>query len=100
MMEGFNRVLSDSPENRNIERLSVKDVKPETGMSVNEAMEYVRKAYFPDSGEKSQGEVSDLRQGLTDEEKIKIKEETGWSNEIVDHIEQKYSTTPKNFSKI
>ena len=49
MMEGFNRVLSDSPENRNIERLSVKDVKPETGMSVNEAMEYVRKAYFPDS---------------------------------------------------
>lgn len=51
MMEGFNRVLSDSPENRNIERLSVKDVKPETGMSVNEAMEYVRKAYFPDSGE-------------------------------------------------
>lgn len=86
MMEGFNRVLSDSPENRNIERLSVKDVKPETGMSVNEAMEYVRKAYFSDSGEKSQGEVSDLRQGLTDEEKIKIKEETGWSNEIVDHI--------------
>ena len=32
------------------------------------------------------GKCNDAKEGLTDEEKVKIKEETGWSDEIIDAI--------------
>lgn len=37
--------------------------------------------------EKQSAEAEETKEGLTDEEKQKIKEETGWSDEIVDAIE-------------
>lgn len=36
---------------------------------------------------KEADELSEVKEGLTDEEKQKIKEETGWSDEIIDAIE-------------
>lgn len=40
-----------------------------------------------DDSEKQGAEGKEAKEGLTDEEKQKIKEETGWSDEIIDHIE-------------
>lgn len=39
----------------------------------------------PEKTEKSEGEET-KQEGLTEEEKAKIKEETGWSDEIIDNI--------------
>ena len=100
MAEDFKPGFSDNPENGNKEKIKIKDVMPETNITVKDAIDYVKKQYFSDSKVKS-GESDDSEQDaqsevlegessekiLTEEEKLKIKEETGWSDEIVDHIE-------------
>lgn len=100
MAEGFIPRFTDSPENGTGEKFNIKDVMPETDITVKDAIDYVKKRYFSDSmdkcvesddsEQKDQSEMLDSENpetGLTDEEKLKIKEETGWSDEIVDHIE-------------
>ncbi len=104
MAEYFNSVFADNPEKGKVERLSIKDVKPETDITVNEAIDFVKKRYFGDTPNASieQGknpETSDdlknlentsfenLEHRLSEEEKLQILEETGWSNEIIEHIE-------------
>ena len=79
-----------------------KNIKPEEGMTIDKAMDYVEKLFakeiknlVDETGKNSETDSKDSQETkegekpyseLTDEERAKIKEETGWSDEIIDHI--------------
>lgn len=58
-------------------------------MTPEQLSEKVNKALEENEAENAygDGEADEKQEGLTDEEKAKIKEETGWSDEIIDNID-------------
>lgn len=75
--------IHDNPEQRSIEQESIKDVKVDVSINITEAVKVLQSLY--EGLDVSESETKS--EGLTDEEKKEIKEETGWSDEIIDHIE-------------
>lgn len=75
--------IHDNPEQRSIEQESIKDVKVDVSIKITEAVKVLQSLY--EGLNVSESETKS--EGLTDEEKKEIKEETGWSDEIIDHIE-------------
>lgn len=75
--------IHGNPEQINIERESIKDIKVDASIQITEAVKVLQSLYegLKDAGSEEKSE------GLTEEEKKEIKEETGWSDEIIDHIE-------------
>lgn len=66
-----------------------KDIKPEKELSIKELNDAVKTEFDKAAKEAESQESIDHseKKGLTDEEKLKIKEETNWSDEIIDRIE-------------
>ena len=83
--------LRDTKEVNNPNIDNYKDIKPQEGVTAKEAKSYWKEEFSKrqdnndgmDSGLKD----SKVEQRLTDEEKQKIKEETGWSDGIVNYID-------------
>lgn len=75
--------IHDNSEQRSIEQESIKDVKVDVSIKIKEAVKVLQSLY--EGINVSESEIKS--EGLTDEEKKEIKEETGWSDEIIDHIE-------------
>lgn len=76
-IEGRNESQIEPPDISYIERTSRSALMEQCSLKVSEA----------DSFNNSAAETSETKsEGLTDEEKAKIKEETGWSDEIIDNI--------------
>lgn len=76
-IEGGNESQIEPPDISYIERTSRSALMEQCSLKVSEA----------DSVNNSAAEASETKsEGLTDEEKAKIKEETGWSDEIIDNI--------------
>ena len=100
-----NRSESSDIETRMSEARDFKKIIPEEGMTIEEAMDFVNELFSKEinansDSENDEGNISSKTKDiddnaednntpyseLTDEEKLKIKEETGWSDEIIDHI--------------
>ena len=66
-----------------------KDIKPEKELSIKEINDAVKTEFDKAAKEAESQESIDHseKKGLTDEEKLKIKEETNWSDKIIDRIE-------------
>jgi len=76
-IEGGNESQIEPPDISYIERTSRSALMEQCSLKVSEA----------DSLNNSASETTETKsEGLTDEEKAKIKEETGWSDEIIDNI--------------
>lgn len=76
-IEGGNESQIEPPDISYIERTSRSALMEQCSLKVSET----------DSVNNFAAEVSETKsEGLTDEEKAKIKEETGWSDEIIDNI--------------
>lgn len=76
-IEGGNESQIEPPDISYIERTSRSALMEQCSLKVSEA----------DSVNNSAAEASETKsEGLTDEEKAKIKEETGWSDAIIDNI--------------
>lgn len=75
--------IQSNLEQKNIEQESIKDIKVEASIQITEAVKVLQSLYerLNDGGAEIKSE------GLSDEEKKEIKEETGWSEEIINHIE-------------
>ena len=100
-----NRSESSDIETRMSEVRNFKKIIPEEGMTIEEAMDFVNELFSKEinansDSENDGGNISSKTKDiddnvednntpyseLTDEEKLRIKEETGWSDEIIDHI--------------
>ncbi len=100
-----NRSESSDIETRMSEVRDFKKIIPEEGMTIEGAMDFVNELFSKEinansDSENDGGNISSKSKDiddnaednntpyseLTDEEKLKIKEETGWSDEIIDHI--------------
>lgn len=105
MSDIANRVESSDIKTRMPEVRDFKKIIPEEGMSFERAMEFVNELFSKEINSTGDSDVGDGGTSnktndvgdnaeankkpyseLTDEEKLKIKEETGWSDEIIDHI--------------
>lgn len=103
MAENFHLGFSDNPESGKGEKISIKDVKPNTDITVKDAVDFVKKSYFSEVSKdaaETTGKSEETKnpkeeeietdgnpvKRLTEEEKRKIKNETGWSEEL-NHIE-------------
>ena len=76
-IEGGNETKIEPPDISYIERTSRSALMEQCSLKVTEA----------DNSNNSTSETSETKaEGLTDEEKAKIKEETGWSDEIINNI--------------
>ncbi|MBE5882782.1 MAG: hypothetical protein E7289_10835 [Lachnospiraceae bacterium] len=75
--------IHDNPEQRKIEQESIMDIKVDASIKITEVVKILQSLYEG----LDDFEAETKTEGLTDEEKEKIKEETGWSDEIIDHIE-------------
>lgn len=76
-IEGGNETQIEPPDISYIERTSRSALMEQCSLKISEA----------DNSNNSNSETSETKaEGLTDEEKAKIKEETGWSDEIIDNI--------------
>ena len=76
-IEGGNETQIEPPDISYIERTSRSALMEQCSLKVSEV----------DSLNNSASETTETKsEGLTDEEKAKIKEETGWSDEIIDNI--------------
>lgn len=76
-IEGGNETQIEPPDISYIERTSRSALMEQCSLKISEA----------DKSNNSDSEASETKaEGLTDEEKAKIKEETGWSDEIIDNI--------------
>lgn len=76
-IEGGNETKIEPPDISYIERTSRSALMEQCFLKVTEA----------DNSNNSTSETSETKaEGLTDEEKAKIKEETGWSDEIINNI--------------
>lgn len=62
-----------------------RQIKPETSKSLEERMAFWDKLFSKESPSETSVNFLD-KEGLTDKEKIAIKKETGWSDEIIDCI--------------
>lgn len=105
MNDIVNRGEFSDIEIRMSEVRNFKKIIPEEGMSLKKAMEFVNELFSKEikvtsDSDNSGGDVSNKTNDvgdtaeenkmpyseLSDEDKLKIKEETGWSDEIIDHI--------------
>ena len=76
-IEDGNETQIEPPDISYIERTSRSALMEQCSLKISEA----------DNSNNSNSETSETKaEGLTDEEKAKIKEETGWSDEIIDNI--------------
>ncbi len=83
--------LKDTRELKSPETENFKNIKPEEGMTAKEAKSFWKEEFSKEqektSGKDAEFKESKVESGLTSEEKLKIKEETGWSDAIVDYID-------------
>lgn len=76
-IEGNNKPIVEHPDVSFIERTSRSALIEQCSLKATETK---------DVENSSGSEASETKSGLTEEEKAKIKEETGWSDEIIDNI--------------
>lgn len=87
MIEEVSRL--EVTETKTLELGSYRNIKPERDMSVKDLIDAVNDEFGKASKEVNPTEAPEKTEikGLSDEEKLKIKEETGWSDEIIKYID-------------
>lgn len=81
-------ILSMNPEQlEEYANKALEQVKQQQTEAAEKGQETKTEGTSDSDSEKQGAEGKEAKEGLTDEEKQKIKEETGWSDEIIDHIE-------------